>query len=84
MKAWFTEKYVNTMATTIITAEIDPLNNDGMMLVGKLKGAGVIVASKNYDGVTHEFFGMAALVPRRKRLRHKGGSSTKKSFWKIV
>jgi len=43
--------------TTIITAELDPLQSDGMMLTDKLKAAGVTVDSKNWDGVTHEFFG---------------------------
>ena len=33
------------------------------MLAEKLKEAEVIVESKNYDGVTHEFFGMGAVVP---------------------
>ncbi|MBC7566457.1 MAG: alpha/beta hydrolase [Pedobacter sp.] len=50
-------------SVTIITAEYDPLQSEGMMLVDKLKAAGVQVDSKNYDGVTHEFFGMGALVP---------------------
>jgi acetyl esterase len=50
-------------AVTIITAEYDPLNSDGLMLADKLKAAGVKVESKNYKGVTHEFFGMGALVP---------------------
>ena len=50
-------------ATTIITAEYDPLQSDGIMLAEKLKEAEVSVESKNYDGVTHEFFGMGAVVP---------------------
>ncbi|RZJ84216.1 MAG: alpha/beta hydrolase, partial [Chryseobacterium sp.] len=52
--------------TTIITAEIDPLHDDGTMLADKLTAAGVKVDSKNYDGVTHEFFGMAIIVPQAK------------------
>ncbi|RYD69369.1 MAG: alpha/beta hydrolase, partial [Sphingobacteriales bacterium] len=47
--------------TTIITAEIDPLHDDGVMLANKLSAAGVKVNSRNYEGVTHEFFGMALL-----------------------
>lgn len=39
--------------TTIITAEIDPLHDDGQMLSEKLKTAGVSVNYKNYEGVTH-------------------------------
>jgi len=52
--------------TTIITAEIDPLNQDGKMLADQLKAAGVQVDSKDYTGVTHEFFGMAIIVPEAK------------------
>ena len=48
--------------TTIITAEIDPLRSDGEMLANRLKEAGVQVMMKNYEGVTHEFFGMDAVV----------------------
>ena len=52
--------------TTVITDEIDPLQSEGMALADKLKAAGVTVGSKNYEGVTHEFFGMGAIVPQAK------------------
>lgn len=68
--------------TTIITAEIDPLNNDGGMLADKLKAAGVTVDSKNYEGVTHEFFGMAAVVPQAKEAQAYAADQLKKSFEK--
>ncbi len=48
--------------TTIINAEIDPLLSDGEMLAERLTAAGVKVNIKKYDGVTHEFFGMDAVV----------------------
>ncbi len=48
--------------TTIITAEIDPLLSDGELLAERLEAAGVKVAAQNYEGVTHEFFGMDAVV----------------------
>nr|WP_199156910.1 alpha/beta hydrolase fold domain-containing protein [Pedobacter sp. ASV2] len=66
--------------TTIITAEIDPLNNDGVMLADKLKAAGVRVDSKNYEGVTHEFFGMAALVPEAKQAQAYAADQLKAAF----
>lgn len=67
-------------ATTIITDEYDPLQSDGMMLADKLKAAGVTVNSKNYDGVTHEFFGMAAVVPQAKEAQAFAVSELKKAF----
>lgn len=69
-------------STTIITAEIDPLNNDGIMLADKLKAAGVTVDSKNYDGVTHEFFGMATIVPEAKEAQAYAAEQLKKAFSK--
>jgi len=68
--------------TTIITAEIDPLNNDGGMLAAQLKAAGVTVDSKNYEGVTHEFFGMAAVVPQAKEAQAYAADQLKKAFEK--
>ncbi|MCZ4243620.1 alpha/beta hydrolase [Pedobacter punctiformis] len=66
--------------TTLITAEIDPLNNDGIMLTNKLKEAGVKVDHKNYEGVTHEFFGMAALVPEAKQAQAFAAAQLKTAF----
>lgn len=53
-------------STTIISAEIDPLRSEGKMLAEKLKAAGVEVDYKNHDGVTHEFFGMGAVLDESK------------------
>lgn len=49
--------------TTIIGAEIDPLQTEGMLLRDKLRSVGVNVTYQLYPGVTHEFFGMYALIP---------------------
>ena len=49
---------------TVITADIDPLKAEGATLAARIDEAGGAVALKNYDGVTHEFFGMGAAVKR--------------------
>lgn len=67
-------------STTIITAEIDPLHDDGVMLAAKLKAAGVKVNAKNYEGVTHEFFGMALLVPEAKAAQAYAAEQLKAAF----
>ncbi len=66
--------------TTIITAEIDPLHDDGTMLADKLSAAGVKVYSKNYNGVTHEFFGMAIIVPQAKEAQAYAAEQLKSVF----
>lgn len=69
-------------STTIIGAEIDPLATEGEMLAGKLKDAGVETDYKKYDGVTHEFFGMALVVPQAKDAQRMAADNLKKAFKK--
>ena len=66
--------------TTIITAEIDPLRSSGERLVEKLKAAGVSVDYKNYDGVTHEFFGMGAVLEEGKAATQFAAKNLMKAF----
>lgn len=51
---------------TVITNQIDPLRSEGKDLADKLKAAGVPVIYQNYEGVTHEFFGMGAVLDKAK------------------
>lgn len=54
----------NLPPVTIISAGIDPLRSDGDMIAYKLKAAGNNVTHQVYPGVTHEFFGMDAVVAK--------------------
>ncbi len=53
-------------AATVIQAEIDPLMSQGTAYIAKLRAAGVPVRVKLYKGVTHEFFGMGAVIDQSK------------------
>jgi acetyl esterase/lipase len=66
--------------TTIILAQIDPLHDDGAGLADRLKAAGVTVDVKDYAGVTHEFFGMGAVVPAAKEAEDYAAAKLKQSF----
>ncbi len=66
---------------TIINAQIDPLRSDGVLLELALKQAGVTVVRKEYPGVTHEFFGAAAVVPSAKDAQKFGGDELKRLLW---
>ena len=68
--------------TTIINAQLDPLLTDGEMLADKLEDAGVAVTQKTYDGVTHEFFGMATVLPEAKEAQALAVGELKKAFIK--
>ena len=61
-------------ATTIINAGIDPLRDDGQQLEAKLKAAGVSVDRRIFDGVTHEFFGLATVLPEAREAQAMGSA----------
>ena len=68
--------------TTIINAQIDPLENEGKVLAEKLKAAGIDVERKMYEGVTHEFFGMSAVLEQAVEAQKLAAERLKKSFKK--
>ena len=66
--------------TTIILAQIDPLRSDGELFGEKLRAAGVPVVVQNYDGVTHEFFGMAAVLDEARQAQRLVGERLRAAF----
>lgn len=67
-------------STTIINAEIDPLQHEGGELAEKLKEAGVDVKREVFSGVTHEFFGMAAVLEQAVEAQKLAAERLKESF----
>lgn len=66
--------------TTIINAQIDPLQYEGGELAEKMKGNGVDVVREVYEGVTHEFFGMAAVLEQAVAAQKLAADRLKASF----
>lgn len=66
--------------TTIITAEVDPLKSEGKKLAKRMSDAGVPVEYKNFEGVTHEFFGMSSVVDKAEEAQEFAAKEIKESF----
>jgi acetyl esterase len=66
--------------TTVITADIDPLRSEGEALANKLQKDGVPVAHRNFEGVTHEFFGMGAVVDKAREAMDFAAENLKEAF----
>jgi acetyl esterase/lipase len=65
---------------TIITADIDPLRSDGEHYAEKLSTAGVPVSYHNFVGVTHEFFGMTAVLEEAREAVQIAGHDLQQAF----
>jgi acetyl esterase/lipase len=91
MMAWFFDKILSGPAdktdprldlvpVTLINAQIDPLRSDGAILEEALKQAGIPVTRKEFGGVTHEFFGAAAVLPAAKKAQAFAVDQLKEAF----
>ncbi|MDQ3082507.1 MAG: alpha/beta hydrolase [Gemmatimonadota bacterium] len=66
--------------TTIINAQIDPLRSDGEILADKLRAAGVNTTQRTFEAVTHEFFGMAAVIDKALEAQQMAANALKEAF----
>ena len=73
----------NLPPTTIISAEIDPLESDGRFLTAKLQAQGNAVDRTLYGGTTHEFFGTGAAVFRAREAEAFAAEKLDATFDKI-
>lgn len=50
-------------STTLLTAQFDPLRDEGELFAERLRAAGVTVAARRFDGMIHGFAGMPHVTP---------------------
>lgn len=67
-------------AATVLTAEYDPLRDEGRAYAERLAAAGVPTQYTNYDGVFHGFFGMTGQLPRARQAVEDACAALRKAF----
>lgn len=74
------KSFADLPPATILTAELDPLCTEGEAYARKLEEAGIHVFYKRYNGLGHEFFGLANVVDDAKTAVHEAASQLRAAF----
>jgi acetyl esterase len=64
----------------VITAEYDPLCDEGEAYAKRLQDAGVTTTCTRYDGMIHGFFGMPTLMDKGKQAVDEAAGALRKAF----
>jgi acetyl esterase len=64
----------------VLTAEFDPLLDEGEAYAEKLRAAGVPVTLNRYDGMIHGFFGMSRVVDKARQAVDDASAALRKAF----
>ncbi len=67
-------------SATVITAEVDPLRDEGEAYAGRLREAGIKVKATRYEDVTHEFFSMSGIIDKAKQAVAEAAGELKAAF----
>ena len=65
---------------TVISAQIDPLQSEGAAYAAKLTSSGVKTHYLLFTGVTHEFFGMGAVIDKALAAEQQAGADLQAAF----
>ena len=64
----------------VITAEYDPLRDEGEAYARRLRDAGTAVEARRYDGMIHAFFGLSATFDAGREAMDQVGAALRRAF----
>jgi acetyl esterase len=64
----------------VITAEFDPLRDEGEAYAERLRESGVEAKASRYDGMIHAFYGMDLLLPQATRALEESAAALRQAF----
>jgi acetyl esterase len=67
-------------SATVLTAQYDPLRDEGRAYAERLEKAGVSTRYTNYPGVFHGFFGMTEQIPRARTAVDESCAALRQAF----
>lgn len=79
---WFADDAVvaATAPALVITAEFDPLRDEGEAYAERLQRLGVPVTVRRFDGLIHAFFGMTELLPEAVEANELAAEHLRRAF----